>query len=121
MDSVSYRLRAGGEDIKGPKWGQERRLEFIDFRLLWEGGINRAELVDFFGISIQQASLDISRYAEIAPGNLEYDKSEKVYRRTNRFKAVITPSESQAFLNQVLAVTIGALPTSSSFMGWHPP
>src|SRR5207302_8202511 len=37
------------------------------------------------------------------------------------FKAVITPSESQAFLNQVLAVTIGALPTSSSFMGWHPP
>ena len=32
-------------DIGGAKsapWGQERRLEFIDFRLQWEGRVNRS-------------------------------------------------------------------------------
>ena len=25
-------------------WGVERRLEFIEFRLFWEGGVNRADI-----------------------------------------------------------------------------
>jgi hypothetical protein len=106
---------------KNARGGQERRLEFIDFRLLWEGRINRAELVEFFGISIQQASLDLARYMEIAQENLEYDKSEKVYRATGKFKPVLTPPDSQAFLNQLLGVTAGALSPSLSFVGWRPP
>lgn len=103
------------------RWGQERRLEFVDFRLQWEGRINRSDLVDFFGISIQQASLDLARYMEIAPSNLEYDKSEKVYRATGQFKPVLTPSESQSFLDQLLAVTTSTLAPSLSFIGWRPP
>ena len=106
---------------KGARWGQERRLEFIDFRLLWDGRINRGELVEFFGISIQQASLDIARYAELVPLNLEYDKSDKVYRVTTGFRPAITPSESQAFLNQLLGVAAGTLMPSMSFVGWRPP
>lgn len=107
--------------VKSVRWGQERRLEFIDFRLLWEGRINRGELVDFFGISIQQASLDIARYVELAPLNLEYDKSEKVYRKTTAFKPSITPPETQAYLNQLLGLAIGTLLPSMSFVGWRPP
>jgi hypothetical protein len=106
---------------KSARWGQERRLEFIDFRLLWDGRINRGELVAFFGISIQQASLDIARYMELAPQNLEYDKSEKVYRATSAFMPAITPPESQAFLNQLLGVAAGTLLPSMSFVGWRPP
>ena len=30
-------------------WGQDRRLEFIDFRLLWEGRLNRADITTFSG------------------------------------------------------------------------
>ena len=33
------------------KWSRKRRIEFIDFRLSIDGKINRADLVDFFGIS----------------------------------------------------------------------
>ncbi len=106
---------------KTARWGQERRLEFIDFRLQWDGRINRGELVDFFVISIQQASLDIARYTELAPRNLEYDKSEKVYRAAPSFKPVITPPESQALLNQLLGMTAGTLLPSMSFVGWRPP
>ena len=38
------------------RWGIERRLEFIEFRLYWEGRVNRADLTSVFGISTVQAS-----------------------------------------------------------------
>src|SRR3546814_13161726 len=37
------------------RWGQERRLAFIDFRLQFERRLNRKDLRDFFGISAHQA------------------------------------------------------------------
>ena len=42
------------------RWGIERRLEFIEFRLFWEGHINRGDLMAAFGISINQASTDLN-------------------------------------------------------------
>lgn len=67
------------------RWGVERRLEFLEFRLYWEGSVNRSDLIEFFGISVPQASKDLSLYQERAPGNIEYDKSEKHYFATANF------------------------------------
>ncbi len=103
------------------RWGPERRLEFIDFRLLWDGTINRGELVDFFGISIQQASSDLARYAELAPRNLSYDKSAKTYRAAAGFKPLLAHSDAQYFLTQLAELTTGTAPPSSMYIGWHPP
>ena len=47
---------------KGVNWGVERRYEFIEFRLYWQGRINRSDLMEVFGISVQQASKDLSNY-----------------------------------------------------------
>ena len=105
----------------GARWSQERRLEFIEFRLLWEGRINRAELVDFFGISIQQASLDLARYMELAPGNLAYDRSEKVYKAKRDLNLVFTRADSQTFLDQLSRLTAGTLTNPLSFIGSIPP
>jgi len=41
-------------------WGVERRYEFIEFRLFWQGRITRGDLMDAFGVSTQQASLDLN-------------------------------------------------------------
>lgn len=74
-------------------WGKTARLQFIEFRLYWEGRINRGDLVEHFEISIPQASLDLRSYLELAPGNMDYDKQRKAYFATNEFKpALITPS-----------------------------
>jgi hypothetical protein len=62
------------------------RLRFIDFLLAHYGTINREQLVDYFGISVPQASMDISDYIAVAPENMVYDKSAKVYRRTDGFR-----------------------------------
>jgi hypothetical protein len=79
---------------KGLSWGLERRLQFIDFRLRWEGRLNRTDLVEHFGLSIPQVSLDIAKYAELAPGNLTYDRSSKTYVAGTEFAAV--PAEFRA-------------------------
>ena len=49
------------------RWGIERRLEFIEFRLFWDGHVNRSDLMAAFGISINQASADLNRYLGMAP------------------------------------------------------
>ena len=46
-----------GKRAKQLNWSASRRNEFIEFRVFWHGRINRADLMDTFGISLQQASL----------------------------------------------------------------
>ena len=53
------------EETPELRWGVERRLEFIEFRLYWEGGINRSDIMDQFGVSVPQASKDLSQYQEL--------------------------------------------------------
>lgn len=111
----------GEKSITTARWGQERRLEFIDFRLLWDRTVNRGELVDFFGISTQQASTDLAMYINIAPQNIEYDKSQKTYRATSEFKPVIARDDTHAFLNELAGLVTGTLKPSASLIGWRPP
>ncbi|MFM2277896.1 MAG: hypothetical protein RLZZ444_127 [Pseudomonadota bacterium] len=40
---------------KAIRWELERRLEFIEYRLFWEGGSNRSDLIDEVGVSVPQA------------------------------------------------------------------
>ena len=104
-----------------PKWGQERRLEFIDFRLLWDGRLNRADLVNFFSISIPQASIDLALYQERAPGNMVYDRQEKAYLASSTFVPFVTSPDAHSFLNQIRQVEGQMLPRDSTFLGWYPP
>lgn len=83
------------------RWGVERRLEFIEFRAFWEGGVNRSDLTEQFGISVPQASADLSTYQELALGNIEYNSSEKKYVPTANFvPRLITPT-AEEYLRQL--------------------
>lgn len=86
------------------RWGIEQRLEFIDFRLLWEGRINRQDVKDFFGISTPQASSDMRRYMESAPGNTFYDKSLKTYVAADSFTPKFTSNDPDQYLRQLKMV-----------------
>jgi hypothetical protein len=69
-------------------FGQTFRLHFIDFLMAQYGTINRDVISGYFGLSTQQASLDLNAYIAIAPDNLKYDTSAKTYRRTAAFMRV---------------------------------
>ncbi len=43
------------------RWGVERQLEFIEFRLFWEGHVNRGDLMSAFAVSANQAPTDLNR------------------------------------------------------------
>lgn len=89
---------------KNLRWGIEQRLEFIEFRLLWEGRLNRQDLMEFFGISTPQASSDMKRYMESAPGNTFYDKSLKTYVATDSFEPRFTSNNPDHYLTQLKLV-----------------
>lgn len=111
------------EDVDaGPvKWSQERRLQFIDFRLQWGGRINRRDVTDFFKISVPQASADISRYAELAPGNLEYDTSSRTYVAAPAFDPHYESSGARQYLSQLLALERQILTSDQAFLAFRPP
>ena len=102
-------------------WGQDRRLEFIEFRLLWDGKINRGEVVEYFNVSIQQASLDFAQYMFLAKDNMEYDRREKVYRATKQFTPLFVAPDTQTYLNELSGLATGTISPSFSFMGTRPP
>lgn len=91
------------ESAKKPamRWGVERRMEFIEFKLLWEGGINRADIVEQFGVSAPQASNDLTQYKENASDNIVYDLSEKRYFASKNFKPLFLQPDTDRYLSQL--------------------
>ena len=83
------------------RWSVEKRQEFIDFRLYWEGQINRIDIMDRFGVSVPQASEDLSLYQESAPKNLDYDHRVKKYFAARTFKPAFLAPDSEAYLWQM--------------------
>lgn len=110
------------EQTRSPRgrWGQERRLEFIDTRLAWEGRLNRSALTDFFSISIPQASLDLAKYMELAPANMHYDPSQKTYVAQPSFKPAFADVSSSRYLAELYALTLRMLSPDLSFLGATP-
>src|SRR5260370_39029196 len=86
------------------RWGVEQRLQFIEFRLFWEGGLNRSDITDYFGVSVPQASKDLSQYQALAPENIVYDRSEKRYFAAERFKPLFMHPDADRYLPQLTSL-----------------
>lgn len=102
------------------RWGVEQRLEFIEFRLFWEGTINRADIIDCFGVSTPQASKDLSLYQARAPGNMLYDARAKRYVAADAFVLRFLDPDPYRYLSQLRAVAEGMLPASESWIAAMP-
>lgn len=106
--------------VKQLNWGAERRNAFIEFQTFWYGRINRSDLIKTFGISHQQASLDLSGYADQWKRNLIYNKSLRSYVRGKHFKPrFITPS-AEDYLSQLRAVDQGLVSREQSWINLFP-
>lgn len=90
-------------------WSVEQRLEFIDFRLYWEGRVNRSDLIDFFGVSVPQASADLTRYQVEATGNAVYDKTLKTYVAGPKFRPRYFEPSADQYLAQLRLIQSGLL------------
>ena len=112
---------SGREGTDPTKPAVQRRLEFIDFRLLWSGRINRKDLADVFRLSSQQASADIAAYEQRARGNLRYDNALKTYVRTETFKPLFVGDYTDRYLLQLVAVRSGYMRKEDTWFEALPP
>lgn len=98
------------------RWGVEKRLEFIEFRLFWEGGINRADITEYFGVSVPQASNDLSQYQDLAPANIRYDRSEKRYFVADGFKPVFLQPNADRYLSHLRSIADHVLEPAETWL-----
>lgn len=102
------------------RWGVEQRLEFIEFRLFWEGHVNRGDLMDAFGVSVNQASTDLNRYIGMASDNMVYDKSARTYIRGSKFAPLFLKPDASRYLSQLHSVADGILDCADAWIGQFP-
>jgi hypothetical protein len=102
------------------RWGVEQRLEFIEFRLFWEGGVNRSDIIEMFGVSVPQASKDLSLYQERAIGNVLYNKSAKRYVVSPEFKPRFLKPDPDAYLSRLRSLSEGFTAKGESWIGYPP-
>ena len=74
---------------------QKRRLEFIEFLLMFLGTLRRSDLVEKYSIGSAAASRDIALYKELAPSNIEYNTTDKTYSRLSTFTSLFEHNASQ--------------------------
>lgn len=67
---------------------QRERLAYIDFRLYFMGEVGRPDLASRFGVAPAGATRDLALYREIAPQNIEFDGSNKIYRIGKTFAPI---------------------------------
>ncbi|MBS0126511.1 WYL domain-containing protein [Thetidibacter halocola] len=102
------------------RWGVEQRLEFIEFRLFWEGHVNRSDLMDQFGVSVNQASTDLNRYIGFAPDNMVYDKSARTYVRGSEFKPQFLKPDASRYLAQLRSLADGIMDSEDTWIAELP-
>lgn len=103
-------------------WAQAWRLRFIDFRLRWEGRLNRKDLEEFFGISAQQATNDLAAYTAAGDhDNLRYEPKHKAFVGPPWFRPLFPSSASRYYLNELLSLHTEMHEPGNSFVSWRPP
>ena len=68
------------ERVESLSHAQRERLAYIDFRLYFFGEIGRPDLIERFGVAPAGTTRDLALYREIAPQNITFDGSNKIYR-----------------------------------------
>jgi len=76
------------ETINKRSQKQRDRLAYIEFRLWFLGDACRRDLMERFGIAPAMATRDFTAYRDLAPQNIEFDGSRKVYVPSERFTPV---------------------------------
>jgi hypothetical protein len=102
------------------RWGVAQRLEFIEFRLFWEGRVNRSDLMNQFGLSVNQASADLNRYIGFAPDNMVYDKSARTYVRGPDYAAHFLKPDASRYLAQLRSVADGIMDNDDTWIAELP-
>lgn len=107
--------------IKSLSHTQQERLAYIDFRLYFIGEIGRPDLSSRFGVAPAGATRDFALYREVAPQNIEFDSSNKIYRIGMNFVPVFEHSPQRVLSALSLGFGDGVHQESAPFLPCESP
>lgn len=105
----------------GLRWSIAQRLEFIEARLVWEGRINRSDIRQRFGVTVQQATADLQLYERIVPANVHYDRNAKTFVPGPHFQPHFLRPMANRQLLQLAAIANGLVDARETWFSDLPP
>ncbi|MDR0379878.1 MAG: WYL domain-containing protein, partial [Candidatus Accumulibacter sp.] len=100
---------------------QRERLAYIDFRLYFLGETGRPDLIDRFGVAPAGATRDLALYRKIAPKNIEFDGSSKVYRIGKTFAPIFEHASQRVLSSLALGFGDGVNAASAPLLPCESP
>lgn len=85
-----------------------------------EGYVNRGDLMDAFGISVNQASTDLNHHISMAPDNIAQHKSARTYIRGIEFEPLLLKPDARRYLFQLRSVADDILDRADAWIGLFP-
>ena len=82
--------------------------------------MNRSDLMEQFGLSVNQASADLNRYIGFAPDNMVYDKSARTYVRGPDYAAQFLKPDASRYLAQLRSLADGILDSDDTWIAELP-
>jgi hypothetical protein len=82
--------------------------------------VNRSDITERFGVSVPQASNDLTQYRELAPSNLLYDSSAKRYVAAAEFVPHFLDLNPERYLAQLRAKAEGIITLDDTWIGVAP-
>ncbi|PHQ58384.1 MAG: hypothetical protein COA30_00005 [Sulfurimonas sp.] len=75
-----------------------KRLEYVEFLLMFRGWVYRHDLVDYFGISEAAATRDFKDYKHLCPNNMDMNNGTKRWElRDSSFESYFPITQSTVF------------------------
>jgi predicted DNA-binding transcriptional regulator YafY len=78
--------------------------------------VNRSDLMEQFGLSVNQASTGLNRYIGLAPDNMLYDKSAQTYVRGPDYVAQFLKPDSNRYLAQLRSLADGIMDSDDTWI-----
>ena len=82
--------------------------------------MNRSDLMEQVGQSVNQASADLNRYIGLAPDNVVYDKSARTYVCAPKYSAFFLEPDANRYFAQIRSLTDGLMDSDDSWIAELP-
>jgi len=86
------------QELQDLPLAQAERLAYIDFRVYFLGELRRSDLTDRFQTGPAGATRDIAMYRSLAPENLDFDGTGKVYVPSTKFQPLFKHSPGRVLV-----------------------
>jgi hypothetical protein len=85
---------------------QRQRWQFIESCLLWEGALQRKDICEAFGLTLNHVTREITAYRKEHKDNLVYDPESRVWRIGPRFEPAYATGDAGEYLAMLHAYAL---------------